>query len=415
MLGARGQSVPGPATTVNRRPAFPGGRRVNVSERTILSEPAVSTRVPFVDLARGIAVLFMIQGHTLQVLLDPHYAGGPFSNAWLYLRGLTSCTFLFLSGFSFSLATTPRWTEFRKPGPRVYKRLRRYLLLVVLGYGMRFPARTLAGLSTLSAAQWQTFAIVDVLQLIAVTLALLQVGVWLLASPRVFMRLAFAASALAAVATPFASRVDWASNGHALLGAWLTTNTGSLFPALPWAAYVFFGAGLGVWYAGPRAAPAADDRARTFLKAGAVMVVVGALLHVLPWSPYGAIDFWTLSPNLFLVKSGSVLLGLSGTIRLMRRIKVLPRLVTALSRESLLVYLVHVVLLYGSAWTIGLGQSVGPHLAPASVVGWIAGLLTAMSLLAWTWHECKRQMSSVAVLVRAVAAVAVLYGLVWPF
>lgn len=169
--------------------------------------PSASTRVLFVDLARAAAVLFMVQGHVLQALLAPQYSGGVFTEVWLYLRGLTSCTFLMLSGFSFSLATTRRWSEFQVPGRRVIRRLGRYLLLLALGYGMRFPARSISGLSTISTAQWQTFAVVDVLQLIAVVLTLLQVGVWLLRTPGKFMIWSFVAAVAVVLLTPVVSRL----------------------------------------------------------------------------------------------------------------------------------------------------------------------------------------------------------------
>ncbi len=383
------------------------------SDRQALPGASASGRVPFVDLARAVAVVFMVQGHTLAVLLAPQLTGGPIGDAWVYLRGLTSCTFLILSGFSFSLATTRRWSDFQAPGRRVYRRLARYAMLLILGYGMRFPARSLSGLSAVSPAQWQSFAVVDVLQLIAVTLTALQIAVWLLGSPRAFIAWSLAAAAATVLVTPVVVQSGWVTTTPNVLHAYLTTVTGSLFPALPWAAYVFFGAALGGWYARPDPGRVADNRAPAFLYVGLGMVAGGTLLHVLPWSPYGAIDFWSVSPNLFLVKAGSVLIVLSGAIRLVRGVSALPRVVTALSRESLLVYLAHVVLLYGSAWSIGLTQSVGARLEWGPALAWIAGLLAAMSLMAWTWYECKRRLSSVAILVRAVAVTLLVYSLVW--
>lgn len=56
------------------------------------------SRILFIDLARAVAVLLMVQGHTIDALLAPEYRTSLQYNAWLYLRGLTSCTFLFLSG-----------------------------------------------------------------------------------------------------------------------------------------------------------------------------------------------------------------------------------------------------------------------------------------------------------------------------
>ncbi len=48
------------------------------------------------------------------------------------------------------------------------------------------------------------------------------------------------------------------------------------------------------------------------------MILAGVLLHQLPWAPFGDVYFWTISPNLFLVKAGSVLVGVAGAIRLTR-------------------------------------------------------------------------------------------------
>jgi hypothetical protein len=368
--------------------------------------------VPFVDLARAAAVLFMVQGHALQVLMAPAYHASAFAQAWLFLRGLTSCTFLMLSGFSFGLATARRWPECSRPGPRARRRLARDAMLVAIGYAMRFPARSLATLGAAGPEQWQAFAVVDVLQLIGVSLAVLQAAAWLPGSRRAFAVRAWLAAAAVVVAAPLLWPPARTSALPAFVSAYLTSARGSLFPAFPWAAYILFGAGLGAWHAREER-EGAGDRAALFLALGAGMVMLGAILHAVPWSPYGAIEFWAVSPNLFLVKGGSVLVLLSGAIYATRGVELLPRVVTALSRESLLVYLVHVVLLYGSAWSVGLTESVGARLGPGPVVGCIAALLSTMTLMAWAWHECKRQLSALASAVRLGAVTLLLYTVIF--
>lgn len=354
----------------------------------------------------------MVQGHTANALLDPRHGGGLLSDGWVFLRGLTSCMFLLLSGFSFSLATDRHWDEYRSPGRRVVHRFGRYLLLLVLGYGMRFPSRTLSGLSTATPEQWQTFAVVDILQLVAVALALLQVATWLAGTRVRLMWWTLCAAAAVVVAAPFSWHASWSAAAPLFLRAYLTAETGSLFPALPWAAYVFLGAGLGLWYVRQDEAVRTTAGVRTFLRLGGAMILAGVLLHQLPWAPFGDVYFWTISPNLFLVKAGSVLVAVAGAIRLTRQLTRLPRVLTALSRESLLVYLGHVMLLYGSVWTVGLAQSLGPRYGPAATVGWIAALVLLVSIAAWTWHECKRHATPVAALVRTSVVVAVLYAVV---
>ena len=62
-----------------------------------------------VDFARVIAMVFMIQDHTMDALLSPSYLHGPAFQVWLFIRGLTAPIFLTLSGISFTLATISRW------------------------------------------------------------------------------------------------------------------------------------------------------------------------------------------------------------------------------------------------------------------------------------------------------------------
>ncbi len=117
--------------------------------------PPASSRVVFVDLARACAVVFMIQGHTLNVLLAPEYATGMAFNSWLFLRGLTSRLFLLLAGFAFAMATSKHWDANRRLSARSWRRIRRFTFFVLLGYSMRFPVSHLRDLQDLGAESWQ--------------------------------------------------------------------------------------------------------------------------------------------------------------------------------------------------------------------------------------------------------------------
>jgi len=370
-----------------------------------------STRVLFVDLARAIAVLFMIQGHTIQVLLDPQYQGSLLFDGWLYLRGLTSCAFLLLSGFSFSLATSRHWNDYVAATPRLWRRLFRFGVFLMLGYAMRIPIRPLSDFARATTDQWRSFAVVDILQLVAVTLAALQALVWLSGTRR---RLAVSSLGLAGaivLLAPLAWQIQW----HAVLPVWLASylspGTGSLFPLFPWAAYILFGASLGAWFTTWGERQSADGASRAFLRMGTGLIAAGVVLHLIPFSPYGPLDFWKISPNLFLVKTGSVLLVLSAVARASRTMAALPPVVSALSRESLVIYLVHICILYGSIWSDGLYQRVGPRLGPAPTFGWIVFLLISMSVLAWVWHECKRRSVQVPALVRVAVTAGLVYAI----
>src|SRR4030095_1836214 len=83
-------------------------------------------RVIFIDLARAIAVVLMISGHSSSAVLGSQYRTGPWGGAWAVQRCLTSVLFLLLSGFAFSVATSRHWTSHLRPSISVGRRVRRF-------------------------------------------------------------------------------------------------------------------------------------------------------------------------------------------------------------------------------------------------------------------------------------------------
>lgn len=374
--------------------------------------PAPAGRLLFVDAARAAAVLFMIQGHALQVLLAPQYQANPVAHGWLFLRGLTSCAFFLLAGFSFSVATVRHWDDYRAPSRRLVRRFARYLAFWTLGYGLHLPVRSVVDLPRATPEQWQSFAVVDVLQLVAVTLAVLQIGVCLTRSRR---RLAVGTLVVAAsvvLATPVAWTANWTSAVPVMVASYVTGATGSLFPLFPWAAYIFLGASVGLWYADSGMVRRAVGGGWAVLGAGIGLLTAGVLMDAVAWTPYGPVDFWTVSPNLFLVKTGAVLIGLAVVIRVTGTRVRLPGVVTALSRESLLVYVAHLALLYRPIFGIAVVRAVGPRLGPWPVAASAVLLMGAMSALAWGWYQSRRHVAEVPDWLRAGLAAVVLLGLV---
>ncbi len=372
--------------------------------------PPASSRVVFVDLARACAVVFMIQGHTLNVLLAPEYATGMAFNSWLFLRGLTSRLFLLLAGFAFAVATSKHWDAHRTLSARSWRRIRRFTFFVLLGYSMRFPVSHLRDLQYLGAEHWQYFLTVDILQCIGVGLLLLQALVFLSKTRRHFAYAAAALCAAIVVAAPLADVGHWTARVPVALGAYLSTTGGSLFPFLPWGAYLLLGAALGVLYVewGPARQPAFV--ARVLVAGGAAALALGLVLQTFHLGPFPGADFWSTSPNLFLVTSGSALLLLGGFAHASRYVRRLPPIVQALAQESLVIYFIHVCILYGSGWNPSLRALVGSHHGLAGTGAWILVLVSSMALLAWSWSRVKQDYRWAATLTRLTAAAWVAYS-----
>lgn len=382
-----------------------------------LSSPAAgasrahpSSRVPFIDLARASAVLFMIQGHALNVLLQPgSWQDNPVFGAWLYLRGLTSCLFFLLSGFVFSVATDRHWDSHLRVTRPVVRRLFRFALFLVLGYAMHFPMGRFEHLEFANEERWRSFLAVDVLQVVAATLILLQLLVMATRTRRRFTAAALALCVAVVVLTPIAWSIDWTEKLPLVASSYVTSATGSLFPMLPWAAYVLLGAAIGMGYARRGATRDISETSRIMLRSGVVLLACSLVLHQIPFNLYSSSDFWTTSPNSFLLRSGSVLIILGAIAALSSRVRHLPVVLRALAQESLMIYVVHVAIIYGSLWNRGMRQLVGPQ-GLLATIGWILALFVAMGLLAFGWNRAKRFHPLVAHAVRAMIAVV----LVWP-
>lgn len=361
--------------------------RIAGTQQNAITAPKLQDRILWLDLARVLAIIFMIQGHTLDVLLATQYRRGFAFDAWLFLRGLTAPTFLLLCGLSFGVSTMRRWESYRCFSKPFLRRFGRFLFLVLLGYVMHLPARSPAGFQSLDRAAWQSWFQVDVLQCVGITLALLQWLVFVSGKPKRFAVAAISLSTCIVLLTPFAWRIDWSEQIPVAVRAYFTSRVGSLFPLLPWSAYIFSGASIGVLFSlRPRSSLSV---ASAFARLGLVLVMAGIFLESVPLSLYANLEFWRTSPNLFLIRLGCVFILLTVTAYISQRILLPLRALRSLSRRSLAVYLVHVSILYGSNWTPGLRQWIGPTLGLLSTLGWIAMLLFSMMLFGLALDWCK--------------------------
>jgi fucose 4-O-acetylase-like acetyltransferase len=71
---------------------------------------------------------------------------------------------------------------------------------------------------------------------------------------------------------------------------------------------------------------------------------------------YGPMRFWDSSPDLVLLRLGSVLLLIIPVVLLSARVRDVPATLLAIGRRTLPIYLLHLVILYGSPWNQGLNR-----------------------------------------------------------
>jgi uncharacterized membrane protein len=356
---------------------------------------AHATRVIFIDLARAVAVVFMLYGHTVDALLAPEYRSGPVFDIWQFQRGLTSCLFLLLSGFAFSVATARHWSSHLSISPSVFKRVRRFALFVLLGYAMRIPVAPLSRMASATDAEWRTLAGVDVLQLIGVTFLAVQLLVMLTRSRRVFGAAAIALALATTLAAPWAWSAAWPARMPAVLAAYVTPNTGSLFPLVPWSAFILAGAALGQIYSRWGAAHLVRYANRALLIPGVLTVLLSLWLTARQTALFGAGPF-AFVPGNILLRAGVCLFLVGLVAHASRGIAQLPHAFGAVAQESLLIYVLHLFIVFGSVWAPGLLNVYGPTRTPMQLLPIVVLLITAMTLAAYGWNRLKHTHSRVA-------------------
>ena len=359
-------------------------------------------RVIFIDLARALAVVLMVSGHTSSALLATAYQTGEWFDAWNFQRGLTSGLFLLLSGFAFSVATARHWPAHVGLSGALLKRLRRFALFIVLGYALHFPVPHVAELATATDQQWRSFLAVDVLQLIGMTFAAVQALVMIVRTRRAFMIVAFVLAAVMIGAAPAVWRVDWPRILPLWAASYLSPSTGSLFPLFPWAAFVLIGAGAGQLYARWGAAHLGAFANWGMLLPGVALMAVAFTMSTAPGGAAG-VDQWNELPGQILTRTGACLVILGLVAHASHHIGQLPHVFGAVAQESLVVYFVHLCVVYGSPWNTGLYGFYGQALTPAATSLAVLAVVLPMIALAWLWNGLKHTRPRVARLISVAA------------
>jgi uncharacterized membrane protein len=313
-------------------------------------------RVIFIDLMRAIAVLQMVQGHTVDVLLAQQFRSSelPVYAVWHFLRGMTAPIFMFTAGTVF----TYLFRSVKKPffqNYRVKKGLRRAALLLFIGYLLRYPSWTIVDFSQVSPESWKSFFIVDVLQLIGLSLLLLLLTLFIVEKLKLNYTTTFIVSAsLIFLISPFITNINWNLYLPAPIAAYFYSGSGSLFPVFPWAGYVISGAVLGSFLA---AKPMVFKTSRfsillsifgaTFLLTAILSSTIINALGINVFNPQ-------LSPETIFYRMGFVLLLTSVVSYISLKVEHIPFLLILIGRNTLLIYVVHLIILYGSIWSPGL-------------------------------------------------------------
>ncbi|MCH7723509.1 MAG: DUF1624 domain-containing protein [Bacteroidetes bacterium] len=318
-------------------------------------------RIIFIDLMRAFAVFQMVQGHTIDTLLADNFRNfdNPIYALWYFTRGLTAPIFMFTAGtvfiYLFRLVNKP-FSE----NPRVIKGIKRGLLLIFLGYLIRYPTWTIFDFSQVSDYLMGVFLGVDVLHLIGFGLLALLTLLYLSEKFNLNDYITFSIAALIIfLVSPYFFSLDWNSFLPQALAGYFYTGTGSPFPFFPWAGYVIAGGVLGAHLAKHPLVFKSSKFSVALAVMGLAFIIVSMVIDYISNLNGTERVVNSAAINLVFFRVGFVLVLNAVVSYISLKADSIPKIIMLIGRNTLLIYAVHLIALYGSAWNPGLYNWIG--------------------------------------------------------
>jgi uncharacterized membrane protein len=317
-----------------------------------------SKRVIALDLTRFLAMVMMIQGHTIAALVSPeHFDSSVFPfNFWHFLRGFTAPVFLLVSGAS-NVFANKRLEDGTIPRATNKKRIRMAVIIVLIGYLYLFPANRLFDLPFIEPQYWIPFFQVNILQLIGVSLLMLLLVFNLTKNDRQLRKVSLIIAISITLLSPLVHQVNWFNYLLEPFGAYLSFEHGSIFSIFPYTAFLFYGVVLGTYLKGKTA-----SERNTILVKYCAIAGVGFLVlqYPLEWIyeliPFGINSVAKVNAGFVSMQLGCVLLGVSALTILYAFTTKLSKLYILFGQRALYIYIIHLIFIYGTPWFPSIGK-----------------------------------------------------------
>ena len=301
---------------------------------------STSHRLEYLDWVRGIGALIMLQGHVFHSYLKPELkSGGPYMLSQ-FVGGMPPALFLFLTGITLAFLMDSTERKGATPRERVITSLRRAGYL----FGIAFAFRLQLWLFGLPA-DWHDLFRVDILNCMGFSIGLFSLMALFRTQERI--RLCAILGLVIAFGAPLISQIDWSGTPW-LVRSYLVPDYNQ-FGVFPWGAYLAFGLSAGSILR--LVQPEKIDRTMQWSAiVGGTLILVCQYFANSGFQIYTKSEFWLNSPAQVLTKMGVLLLMVAFAF-LWTRYGAAPgwSWVRQFGTTSLLVYWVHIELVYGRA------------------------------------------------------------------
>ena len=319
-----------------------------------------SYRLEYLDWVRGLGAVIMLQGHVFHSFLRPELKTTGAYTLSQFVGGMPPALFLFLTGVTLAFLMDSLERKNIAPRERVMQSLRRAGYLFFLAFAFRLQLWVFSGFP----APWQGVFKVDVLNCMGMSIALFSVMALFKTTERI--RLCAGLGLAIAMLSPVVSAIDW-SGVPWIVRDYLIPDY-NFFGIFPWGAYLAFGVSAGsIIRAVPREA---TERCMQWAAlVGGALILGCQYMANSAFTIYTKSDYWLNSPAQVLTKVGVLVLMVSFAF-LWTRYGAGEgwSWIRQFGVTSLLVYWVHIELVYGHASWLWKEQLDVPQTVFAAVV-----------------------------------------------
>lgn len=302
-------------------------------------------RALFIDLLKGLALIIMIEVHVVNTLLTPALRETWWFTYLNFINGLVAPSFSFASGLVFVLSLQKGIEQLRTFGKEFWRKVSRIGLIFFVGYSLHIPYYSLTKiLANPTQANLDSLYTVDILQLIATGLIFLLLARIFIKSENRFYNFSLIVTAIVLIVSQITWNIDFTQYMPLFFANYFNKMHGSLFPGFPWWAFVFSGAYVAKYYIKAKQDKTEREFAKKLIIIGTTFYLISVVVQYLLFPTQLA----NIRPNpfFFFERFGIILFSLGIFWFYLQNKENYKSLILDVSRESLLIYWVHLQLIY---------------------------------------------------------------------
>jgi len=369
-----------------------------MSENSSIGIPVKRERLLFIDMARSIAILLMLEGHFIEhsfngfdsmvaMVKETGTSGNLFFDWWYFMKGFTAPMFFTVTGIVFVYLLSMNNEKGFFKNKRVKKGFRRSFELLFWGFALQLNLRHFSDYFTRGFGNWvYAFHVLQCIG-IGISMLLLIYGLWKWLKKGPLYLYYFVFATLIFACYPYLKTLPdgqyFPQNAHAIVQN-IFKGPHSVFPVIPWLAFTIYGGMIGAMLF------TFQKHVRKFWFPTSFLII-GIVLNIFGFVMFRGIDniFSQLNihNNLGFVNNawlygrlGQVIIALALLMYVEKYFKIKDSLFLQIGQNTLPIYVIHVMLLYNGMLGIGLSEFLKDALNGWQAILGAAGFITLFVL-----------------------------------